>query len=47
MLSDAATRIETSVVKLDAKAELVGIVLGISFTLSFARTITSSLISFL
>jgi hypothetical protein len=46
MLSDAATRLETSVAKLDDKVELVSKVLGISFRILFARLIASSLCSF-
>jgi hypothetical protein len=47
MLSDVAeTRVEASVVKLDAKAELVGVVPGVLSALSFAYLIALSLCSF-
>lgn len=45
MLSDVqGTRVETSVVKLEAKIELVAVVVGISFALLFAYLIASSLL---
>jgi hypothetical protein len=46
MLRDVATRVKTLVVKLNAKVKLVGVVLGISFTLLFAWLIALSFCSF-
>ena len=46
MLIDVAAKVETSVVKLDTKAELVGVVFSILFAFLFAYLIASSLCSF-